>query len=66
MPVLYNGDPFPTLEVAAVNGGTSCLPDDLGGSFGVVLLYRRLLVPVLQRSARRVLRQVRELDEGWG
>jgi peroxiredoxin len=40
MSVLHNGDIFPTLEVAAVGGGAICLPGDLVGSFGVVLLYR--------------------------
>ena len=37
---LGNGDVFPSLRVAAVGGGTFSLPDDLAGSFGVVLFYR--------------------------
>ncbi|MGN6793267.1 MAG: peroxiredoxin family protein [Streptosporangiaceae bacterium] len=37
---LRNGQPFPTLEVPAVGGGTISLPDDLAGSYGVVLIYR--------------------------
>jgi peroxiredoxin len=37
---LRNGQPFPPLEVPAVGGGTISLPDDLAGSYGVVLLYR--------------------------
>jgi peroxiredoxin len=37
---LDNGQPFPSLEVAAVGGGTISLPDDLAGSYGVVLIYR--------------------------
>lgn len=40
MPVLHNGDTFPTLEIPAVGGGTISLPGDLAGSFGVVLIYR--------------------------
>lgn len=40
MTELNNGDTFPTLTVDAVGGGTISLPDDLAGSFGVVLIYR--------------------------
>lgn len=40
MPVLHNGDVFPSITIAAVGGGTIALPDDLAGGFGVVLLYR--------------------------
>jgi peroxiredoxin len=31
---------FPSLTIAAVGGGTIHVPDDLAGSYGVVLLYR--------------------------
>lgn len=34
------GQQFPALEFAAVGGGTVSLPGDLGGSYGVVLIYR--------------------------
>ncbi len=37
---LQNGQTFPGLEIPAVGGGTISLPDDLEGSFGVVLIYR--------------------------
>ena len=37
---LPNGQPFPSLEVPAVGGGTISLPDDLAGSYGIVLIYR--------------------------
>jgi peroxiredoxin len=37
---LRNGQPFPPLEIPAVGGGTISLPDDLAGSYGVVLIYR--------------------------
>jgi peroxiredoxin len=37
---LRNGQLFPPLEVPAVGGGTITLPDDLAGSYGVVLIYR--------------------------
>jgi len=38
--LLGNGDVFPSLQLAAVGGGTISLPDDLSGSYGVVLFYR--------------------------
>jgi peroxiredoxin len=37
---LRNGQLFPALEVPAVGGGTICLPADLAGSYGVILIYR--------------------------
>jgi peroxiredoxin len=37
---LHNGDPFPSLSVPAVGGGTISLPDDLAGFYGIVLIYR--------------------------
>jgi peroxiredoxin len=40
MPLLENGDRFPTFSLAAVGGGRLTLPGDLAGGFGVVLFYR--------------------------
>lgn len=40
MPFLTNGQQFPSLVVPAVGGGTISLPEDLAGSYGVVLIYR--------------------------
>lgn len=37
---LNNGDTLPSLTLGAVGGGTISLPEDLSGSFGVVLIYR--------------------------
>ncbi len=37
---LDTGDDFPSLEIAKVGGGKISLPDDLRGSWGVVLFYR--------------------------
>jgi len=37
---LQNGEQFPSLAVPAVGGGTISLPDDLAGSYGIVLIYR--------------------------
>ena len=38
--MLDGGDPFPPLELDKVGGGKVRLPEDLAGSWGVVLLYR--------------------------
>src|SRR6185312_2748858 len=40
MPVLHNGDSFPSLSLPAVGGGRLSLPADLAGGLGVVLFYR--------------------------
>jgi hypothetical protein len=37
---LDTGDPFPRIEIDKVGGGKIILPDELGGSWGVVLFYR--------------------------
>lgn len=37
---LANGTVFPTIALAAVGGGTLRLPEDLQGSWGVILVYR--------------------------
>lgn len=37
---LENDQPFPTMELRRVGGGTITLPDELAGDFGVVLVYR--------------------------
>jgi peroxiredoxin len=40
MSPLYNGQVFPDLEIPAIGGGVLCLPQDLAGSYGVILIYR--------------------------
>jgi len=40
MPVLHNGDSFPSLSLPALGGGRLSLPADLAGGFGVILFYR--------------------------
>ena len=45
MSLLQNGQMFPPLALPRVGGGTLTLPDDLSGSFGVVLLYRGAWCP---------------------
>jgi len=42
---LNNGDLFPAITVDAVTGGTIMVPEYLGGSYGVVLLYRGAWCP---------------------
>ena len=37
---LQNGDPFPSLSVPAVGGGSLSIPDELAGHYGIVLIYR--------------------------
>ncbi len=38
--ILDRADRFPHLAFNKVGGGPVCLPDDLAGEWGVVLLYR--------------------------
>jgi peroxiredoxin len=45
MALLQNHSTFPSLEVPRVGGGTLRLPEDLAGSFGVVLFYRGAWCP---------------------
>lgn len=40
MQFLKNGDRFPAIGLNLAGGESMCLPDDLAGSYGVVLLYR--------------------------
>lgn len=42
---LKNGELFPAITVDAVTGGTILVPEYLGGSYGVVLLYRGAWCP---------------------
>jgi peroxiredoxin len=45
MPLLHNGSRFPFLSFTKVGGGEMNLPNDLLGSFGVVLFYRGAWCP---------------------
>lgn len=40
MPHLQNGQMFPQLEIPAVGGGALNLPNNLAGSYSVILIYR--------------------------
>jgi peroxiredoxin len=50
--LLHPGDRFPTLTVSLGDGGTLVLPDDLAGSFGVVLFFRGAWCPYCDAQLR--------------
>ncbi|MDT4934477.1 MAG: hypothetical protein QOK11_2369 [Pseudonocardiales bacterium] len=52
MTLLAPGDSFPTLAVSRPGGETLTLPDAVGGSFGVVLLYRGSWCPYCNAQLR--------------
>jgi len=60
---LRNGQPFPSLEVPAVGGGTISLPDDLAGSYGVVLIYRGSWCPYCNAQLAAFSRALDALTE---
>jgi peroxiredoxin len=60
---LHNGQPFPPLEVPAVGGGTISLPDDLAGSYGVVLIYRGSWCPYCNAQLAAFSRALDALTE---
>jgi peroxiredoxin len=60
---LRNGQPFPPLEVPAVGGGTISLPDDLAGSYGVVLIYRGSWCPYCNAQLAAFSRALDALTE---
>lgn len=62
MPRLDNGQTFPTLRLPAVGGTTLTLPDDLSGSFGVVLVYRGAWCPYCNAQLRAFARARNALD----
>lgn len=42
---LQNGDVFPAITIETVGGGSLALPNDLAGSYGVILFYRGAWCP---------------------
>lgn len=52
MPLLSPGDPFPRLTVTTVDGTVLRLPEDLAGSYGVVLFYRGSWCPYCNAQLR--------------
>lgn len=60
---LRNGQAFPSLEIAAVGGGTLRIPDALRGSYGVVLIYRGAWCPYCQAQLGAFQRASAKLAE---
>jgi peroxiredoxin len=63
MSVLHNGDCFPALTVKRVGGGCISLPDDLAGSYGVVLVYRGSWCPYCNAQLAGFARAESKLTE---
>jgi peroxiredoxin len=63
MALLHPGDRFPTFAVTLADGGTLALPDDLAGSFGVVLFYRGSWCPYCNAQLRAFQRASESLAE---
>jgi peroxiredoxin len=63
MTLLHPGDPFPTLHVPLTGGGPLALPDDLAGSFGVVLFYRGAWCPYCNAQLRAFQRATESLAD---
>lgn len=62
---LQNQQPFPSLSLPAVGGGTISLPDELAGSYGIVLIYRGSWCPYCNAqlaSFSRASETLAELD----
>ncbi len=63
MTLLHPGDRFPTLTVPLTGDGTLVLPDDLAGSFGVVLFYRGAWCPYCNAQLRAFQRASESLAD---
>jgi len=63
MPALHNGDTFPALSLDIVGGRRISLPDDLAGSYGVVLFYRGSWCPYCNAQLAAFARAADTLGE---
>jgi peroxiredoxin len=63
---LNPGDRFPSLTVPLTGGGTLVLPEDLAGSFGVVLFYRGSWCPYCNAQLRAFQRASESLADAGG
>jgi peroxiredoxin len=63
MPMLHNGERFPTLTISTVGGARLSLPDDLVGSFSVVLVYRGSWCPYCNAQLAGFARATDKLGE---
>ena len=61
--MLKNGDKFPAFPIETADGRTLRLPDDLAGSYGVVLFYRGSWCPYCNAQLVGFSRAYRALDE---
>ena len=59
---LKNGDPFPKLAQKRVGGGSLTLPEDLAGSFAVILIYRGAWCPFCAAQLSDFAARKGELD----
>ncbi len=59
---LENGQSFPALQLPLVGGSTESLPDELAGSFGVVLVYRGAWCPYCNAQLSAFRRASDSLD----
>lgn len=62
MAVLSPGDVFPSLSIPQVGGGTITLPEDLAGSFGIVLVNRGSWCPYCNAQLKAFQRAQTELS----
>ena len=60
---LQNGQTFPAVDVLAAGGGTISIPQSLGGSYGVVLIYRGAWCPFCQAQLAGFQRASEKLAE---
>jgi peroxiredoxin len=63
MPLLDNGEMFPRLAIRRAGGGSITLPDDLNGSFGVILIYRGAWCPYCNAQLLAFQRRMDKLSE---
>lgn len=61
---LQNGQAFPRVEIPAVGGGVIKLPDDLAGSFSVVLIYRGHWCPFCNEQLAAFTKAYRSFAQG--
>jgi len=60
--LLNNGDPFPAISVQLAGGERLVIPDDLAGSYAVVLLYRGSWCPYCNAQLAAFSRARQKLD----
>lgn len=60
--MVQNGQRFPSLVIPKVGGGEIRLPEDLAGSYGVVLIYRGSWCPYCNAQLSSFSRRLGELE----